>query len=331
MAAWRTSSSTPATSSPGSTRPTVTVLENISLSFYPGAKIGVIGSNGAGKSQPAADHGRPRRRLHRRGPPDPRLQRRLPGPGAPARPGQGRPRQRHGRRRRRAVDHRPVQRGHGDVGRARRRLREDRCAAGRARGQDRGRRRLEPRAQRRDRHGRAALPARRRRRHHAVGWRAPPRGAVPPAAQPPRPAAARRADQPPRRRERRLARAVPPGATPGTVVAITHDRYFLDNVAQWILELDRGKGFPFEGNYTSWLEQKQERLNREKRTSDEARRRTLERELEWVRHGPQGPPGQGQGPPRRLRQAAGRGRGRPWRRPCASRSPSRRARAWATR
>ncbi len=75
------------------------------------------------------------------------------------------------------------------------------------------------------------------------------------------------------------------GNYPGTVVAITHDRYFLDNVAKWILELDRGRGFPFEGNYSSWLEQKQERLAREER-SNEARRRTLERELEWVRMAP---------------------------------------------
>jgi energy-dependent translational throttle protein EttA len=71
----------------------------------------------------------------------------------------------------------------------------------------------------------------------------------------------------------------------GTVVAITHDRYFLDNVAQWILELDRGRGIPFEGNYSSWLEQKQERLAREER-SNVARRRSLERELEWVRMAP---------------------------------------------
>lgn len=69
---------------------------------------------------------------------------------------------------------------------------------------------------------------------------------------------------------------------PGTVVAITHDRYFLDNVAQWILELDRGRGIPFSGNYTSWLVQKQERLGREEK-SNEARARTLQRELEWVR------------------------------------------------
>ncbi len=72
---------------------------------------------------------------------------------------------------------------------------------------------------------------------------------------------------------------------PGTVVAITHDRYFLDNVARWILELERGKGHPFEGNYSSWLEQKQARLDAEEK-SDSTRRRTLERELEWVRMAP---------------------------------------------
>jgi sulfate-transporting ATPase len=71
----------------------------------------------------------------------------------------------------------------------------------------------------------------------------------------------------------------------GTVVAITHDRYFLDNVAKWILELDRGRGIPFEGNYSSWLEQKQERLAREEK-GNEARQRTLQRELDWVRMAP---------------------------------------------
>ena len=72
---------------------------------------------------------------------------------------------------------------------------------------------------------------------------------------------------------------------PGTVVAITHDRYFLDNVAKWILELDRGRGIPFSGNYTSWLEQKQERLGKEEKAND-ARKRTVQRELEWVRMAP---------------------------------------------
>ncbi len=71
----------------------------------------------------------------------------------------------------------------------------------------------------------------------------------------------------------------------GTVMAVTHDRYFLDNVAGWILELDRGRGIPFQGNYSSWLEQKQERLAHEEKT-ESARRRTLARELEWVRASP---------------------------------------------
>ncbi len=81
----------------------------------------------------------------------------------------------------------------------------------------------------------------------------------------------------------------------GTVVAVTHDRYFLDNVAGWILELDRGRGIPWEGNYTGWLEQKEARLAAEKKV-DEARRRTLARELEWVRMSP------------RARQAKGKAR-----------------------
>jgi energy-dependent translational throttle protein EttA len=72
---------------------------------------------------------------------------------------------------------------------------------------------------------------------------------------------------------------------PGTVLAVTHDRYFLDNVAGWILELDRGKGIPFQGNYSSWLEQKEARLGVEEKQAS-ARRRTLQRELEWVRMSP---------------------------------------------
>src|SRR5712691_3688118 len=82
---------------------------------------------------------------------------------------------------------------------------------------------------------------------------------------------------------------------PGTVVAVTHDRYFLDNVAGWILELDRGRGIPWEGNYSSWLEQKQGRLALEEK-SESKRQRTLERELEWIRMSP------------RARQAKGKAR-----------------------
>ncbi len=73
----------------------------------------------------------------------------------------------------------------------------------------------------------------------------------------------------------------------GTVIAVTHDRYFLDNVAGWILELDRGRGIPWQGNYSSWLEQKQQRLQQEEKAQS-ARQRTLERELEWIRMSPKG-------------------------------------------
>ena len=72
---------------------------------------------------------------------------------------------------------------------------------------------------------------------------------------------------------------------PGTVIAVTHDRYFLDNVAGWILELDRGEGIPWEGNYSSWLEQKAKRMQQEEKTASK-RRKTLERELEWIRMAP---------------------------------------------
>ena len=81
---------------------------------------------------------------------------------------------------------------------------------------------------------------------------------------------------------------------PGTVVAVTHDRYFLDNVAGWILELDRGFGIPWQGNYSSWLEQKQRLAQEEKQETK--RQRTLERELEWIRMSP------------RARQAKGKAR-----------------------
>ncbi len=74
---------------------------------------------------------------------------------------------------------------------------------------------------------------------------------------------------------------------PGTVIAVTHDRYFLDNVAGWILELDRGEGIPWKGNYSSWLDQKAKRLAQEEKTESK-RRKTLERELEWVRMSPKG-------------------------------------------
>src|SRR5881296_1070624 len=80
---------------------------------------------------------------------------------------------------------------------------------------------------------------------------------------------------------------------PGTIIAVTHDRYFLDNVAGWILELDRGEGIPWRGNYTSWLEQKQERLRRQEKSESE-RQKTLQRELEWIRMSPKARRAKGQ-------------------------------------
>ncbi|MDF3939551.1 energy-dependent translational throttle protein EttA, partial [Achromobacter denitrificans] len=74
---------------------------------------------------------------------------------------------------------------------------------------------------------------------------------------------------------------------PGTVVGVTHDRYFLDNAAEWILELDRGYGIPWKGNYSSWLEQKEDRLKQEE-SSESARQKTIKKELEWVRQNPKG-------------------------------------------
>ncbi|MGC9312522.1 MAG: ATP-binding cassette domain-containing protein, partial [Sediminispirochaetaceae bacterium] len=74
---------------------------------------------------------------------------------------------------------------------------------------------------------------------------------------------------------------------PGTVIAVTHDRYFLDNAAGWILELDMGRGIPYRGNYSSWLEQKQQRLALEEKQESE-RQKTLQRELDWIRMAPKG-------------------------------------------
>ena len=94
---------------------------------------------------------------------------------------------------------------------------------------------------------------------------------------------------------------------PGAILIVTHDRYFLDNVTGWILELDRGRGIPYEGNYSSWLEQKQKRLEQEGR-EDEARQRTIEREREWVVGLAEGAPGQVEGPYPALRGSRREGR-----------------------
>ena len=174
--------------------------------------------------------------------------------------------------------------------------------AGAAAGRDRRRRRLGARAQARDRRRRAA-PA-------AVGGEDRPRSRAA------RSAASRCAGCCCRRPTCCCSMSRPiistPSRSPGSSaisrnirarsIAVTHDRYFLDNVAEWILELDRGHGIPWHGNYSSWLEQKEQRLALEERER-EALRKTLEHELEWVRQNPQGTPGQEQGAPAALRGA----------------------------
>ena len=273
------------------------MLDDIWLSFLPGAKIGVLGLNGAGKSSllrswPARTTSSSARRFR------PTASR-----SASCRRSRGsiRPRRCSATSRKASPRSRRCCTRYDEVNA---KLGEDLSPEEMEKvldeqaqhaGPDRRVERLGPRLAARARDGRAAPAAAGRRRDDALGRRAAPRRALPAAAAVARPAAARRADQPPRRRVGRLARDASCKDYPGTVVAVTHDRYFLDNVAGWILELDRGHGIPWEGNYSSWLEQKQKRLAQEEK-AETRRQQTLERELEWIRMSP------------RARQAKGKAR-----------------------
>ena len=226
--------------------PSREILKGIYLAFFPGAKIGVLGANGAGKSsllrimagvdKDFLGDARPLPGT-RIGylPQEPQLD--------PAKDVRGNVEDGVARA---AGAARPVQRDQRPVRRADGRRRDDPAAgeAGQPAGADRRARPLGARPQDRHRHGRAAAPAGRRRRRQDLRRRAAPGGALPGAAGAARHAAARRAHQPPRRRERVVAGAVSSREFPGTVVAVTHDRYFLDNVAGWILELYQGAGIP---------------------------------------------------------------------------------------
>ena len=255
------------------------VLENINLSFYPDAKIGVLGVNGSGKST---------------------LLRIMAGldtefvgegfvaegakvgylPQEPAsRSGADRARQRHARRQGEAGDPRPLQRAGDEL--FRRDRRRDDAAAGRDRGQGPVGSRQPGRAG----DGRARLPARR-----CPTWPRSPAASA---------AASRSAGCCWRSRTCCCSTSRPTISTPrrstgskgtcahypGAILIVTHDRYFLDNVTGWILELDRGRGIPYEGNYSSWLKQKQKRLEQEGR-EDAARQRALAEESEWIAASP---------------------------------------------
>ena len=289
--------------------PDRTVLEDISLSFYPGAKIGVLGAERRGQVEPAADHGRPRRRLHRRGPADARVHRRLPRAGAAARPDQGRHGQRHGRRRR----------GPGRCSTA-----TTRCMAMWADpdadyekiGAEQAE--LEDKIDAADawnleRNVEIAMDALRcppddADVDDALRRRAAPRRAVPPPARRARPAAARRADQPPRRRVGRLARAVPPGLPRHR--RRHHPRPLLPRQRRAVDPRARPRPrHPVRGQLLVVARAEAGAPRRTRRSRARRRQRTLAARARVGAHGAEGPPGQGQGPPRRLREAARRGRG----------------------
>ena len=266
----------------------------------PGAKIGVLGLNGSGKSTLLRIMAGQRQGVPRRGAARARRDRRAARAGAAPRRDQGRARQRRGRRRRAARPARPLQRARREL------LRRDRRRVRAPAGPDRRGRRLEPR--------------------HACSTRRWTRCACPPGD-----ADVTTLSGGERRRVAlcRLLLSAPDLLLldeptnhldaesvawleqhledyKGTIVAVTHDRYFLDNVAGWILELDRGHGIPFKGNYSSWLEQKQERLAQEER-QESARQRTIAAGARVGAQEPQGPPHEVQGAPEQLRGAARRG------------------------
>ena len=239
------------------------VLANISLSFFPARRSACSGRTAPASrrccgSWPAARRPRAARRRARA-----RRDRRAARAGARARPGQGRARQRRGRRPRAARPARPLQRDLAPPSPSPTPT-TTRCSPSRRRCRTRST---------------GATPGSSTRRSTARWTRCACRTATATSTTlsggerrrvalcrllllGARPAAARRADQPPRRRVGALARALPRATTRAPSIAVTHDRYFLDNVAGWILELDRGRGIPFQGNYSSWLEQKQARLAR---------------------------------------------------------------------
>ena len=281
------------------------VLKDIWLSFLPGAKIGVLGLNGAGKSSLLRIMAGEDQQFIGEALPAEGITRRLPAAGAAARSDEDRARQRRGRRRR-------------DQGAARRATtRSTRSSA----------RTCRPRRWTRSSRSRARSRTGSRRRTRGTSTRGSSSRWTRCACRRPTPtsrrcraasAAASRCagccckspdllllDEPTNHLDAEsvawLERFLKD--YPGTVVAVTHDRYFLDNVAGWILELDRGHGIPWEGNYSSWLEQKQNRLAQEEK-AETKRQRTLAARAGVDPHVAARAAGEGQGAPERVRGAA---------------------------
>ena len=278
-------------------QPDHVVLKDIWLSFLPGAKIGVLGLNGAGKStllriMAGEDH-----ELRRRGIPGRGHQRRLSAPGAAPRSRQDRARQRRGRRRRdpRAAD--ALRRDQREVRRGSVARRDGQGPRGAGQASRIGSRRPTAGTSTRGSSWRWTRCGCRRRTPTSRRSRAASAAASRSAGCCCESPDLLLLDEPTNHLDAEsvawLERFLKD--YPGTVVAVTHDRYFLDNVAGWILELDRGSGIPWEGNYSSWLEQKQQRLEVEEK-QETKRQRTLQRELDWIRMSP------------RARQAKGKAR-----------------------
>ncbi|EAY69858.1 ATPase component of ABC transporter [Burkholderia dolosa AU0158] len=263
------------------------ILKDISLSFFPGAKIGVLGLNGSGKSTMIRIMAGVDKDIEGEANADAEPEHRLSAAGTAARPEQDGARGGRGRPRRAIPGEQEARGNLRGVRGAGRRLRRARGRAGEIRGDPRVERRRQPRAAARSGRRCAAPAAVGREDRASVRRRKAPRRAVQAAAREARHAAARRT---------RPTTSMPESVDwleqflvrfPGTVVAVTHDRYFLDNAAEWILELDRGHGIPWKGNYSSWLDQKEERLKQEE-AAESARQKAIKKELEWVRQNPKG-------------------------------------------
>ena len=304
------------------------ILRDISLSFFPGAKIGVLGLNGAGKSTLLRIMAGIDKEFEGEARPQPGIKIGF----LPQEP-QARPRQRRARQRRRGGTATSRTRSRGlDAGlcrlrRTRRRLRQDRRRTGAARGAHPGDRRAQPGAHARGRGRRAAAAALGRRRQPKISGGERRRVALcqlllskPDMLL---------LDEPTNHLDAESVRWLEHFLEqyPGTVIAVTHDRYFLDNVAGWILELDRGHGIPWQGNYTSWLEQKEQRLQVEEQQQG-ALKRMLDARARVGARQPEGPPGQEQGAHAAIRGTAARANSRRATRP--TRSTSRRVRGSAS-
>ena len=263
------------------------IIKDISLSFFPGAKIGLLGLNGSGKSTVLRIMAGVDNDFNGEARPQPDIKIGFLPQEPQLDPEKTVRESRRGRRRRDLRGADAARRRLCGLRRGRRRFRQARRRAAASRGDPRHERCAHARAHARNRR-RCAAPAavgREDRQRSPAARSAASRCA---ACCCPSPTCCCSTSRPTISTPNRSSGSRHFLANfPGTVVAVTHDRYFLDNAAEWILELDRGRGIPWKGNYSSWLEQKDARLQQEE-AGEKARRKAIQRELEWVRQGAKG-------------------------------------------